>query len=96
MKEKRKNLKKKLKLGDLAILKKAKDFPESGGSLTAVKFYNRLLIECQDKIMLVLKVANGGRAVVVLINGYRKVIDSKFLKMINNKDSEELHEFKKI
>ena len=84
------------KVGDLVTLKKAKDFPDCGGSLVAVKFYNRLLVECQDKPMLIIKTFDNDSSSVVLVSGYRKVINNKFLKIANIIDSEELHEFKKI
>ena len=83
-------------VGDLVILKDSKDFPDCAGSLTAVKFYKRLINECQNKLMLIIKITNCGNSIVVLVSGYRKVIGNKFLTLVNNKNSEEIHEFKKV
>ena len=78
-----------MKPGDLVMLKVSKDFPDCAGSLTAVKFYKRLINECQDKAMLVLDVFESGtahhptRSVTVLVSGYRKVINKNFLRVVS-------------
>lgn len=78
-----------MKVGDLVMLKESKDFPDCAGSLTAVKFYKRLLDECQGKAMLVLDVFESGtahhptRSITVLVSGYRKVINKKFLRVVS-------------
>ena len=78
-----------LKSGDLVMLKESKDFPDCAGSLTAVKFYKRLLDECHGKTMLVLDVFESGTAhrptisTTVLISGYRKVISGRYLRVVS-------------
>ena len=82
--------------GDLVKLKASKDFPDCQGSLTAVKFYKLLIDECGDKFMLIIKqFSSDADTNIVLVNGYKKPISSKFLVKIEE-DSEDINEFKKV
>ena len=67
-----------MKPGDLVILKEG---IRVEGALTAIKFYKRLYEEVGNASMLVLSIDD--RSVLVLVNGYRKVISSNYLRVIN-------------
>ena len=63
--------------GDLVVLKSNIVLP---GALTAINFFKRLKEEVGNSHMIVLKVH--GNSVTVLVNGYKKVINSEFLKVV--------------
>ncbi len=67
-----------MKPGDVVILKEG---IKVEGALTAIKFYKRLYEEVGDSKMLVLSIDK--RSVLVLVNGYRKVISENYLESIN-------------
>ena len=67
-----------MKPGDVVILK---DGIKVEGALTAIKFYKRLYDEVGKSKMLVLSIDK--RSVLVLVNGYRKVIVESYLEKIN-------------
>ncbi len=66
-----------MKPGDIVILKEGRKVP---GALTAIKFYKRLYDEVGNSHMLVLEIDKN--SVLVLVNGYKKVINSSYLKVI--------------
>ena len=58
------------------------------GALTAIRFYKRLKDELGGKMMLVLAVnephlKKKNKTVVVLVNGYKKVLTSGILEVVN-------------
>lgn len=67
-----------MKKGDLVVLKQNVSMP---GALTAVKFFKRLHDEVGGSHMIVLSVH--GNSVIVLVNGYKKVLNSEFLEVAN-------------
>ncbi len=67
-----------MKPGDIVSLK---DGIRVEGALTAVKFYKRLYEEVGNAHMLVLSIEN--RSVLVLVNGYRKIISSNYLEVLS-------------
>ncbi len=74
-----------MKVGDLVMLKHSKDFPDCKGSLTAVKFYKRLINECQGKTMLILGIYKHRESLTttVLVDGYKKSINGNFLRVVS-------------
>ena len=67
-----------MKKGDLVVLKQNMSTP---GALTAVKFFKRLHDEVSGSHMIVLSVH--GNSVMVLVNGYKKVLNTEFLEVVN-------------
>ena len=67
-----------MKPGDIVILK---DGIRVEGALTAIKFYKRLYEEVGRSKMLVLSVEKN--SILVLVNGYKKVIIESYLEKIN-------------
>lgn len=76
-----------MKCGDLVKLKE--DNMIVPGALTAIRFYKRLKDELGGEIMLVLAVLEPhlekkkNKTVVVLVNGYKKVLTSGILEVVN-------------
>ena len=75
-----------MKCGDLVKLKE--DHMVVPGALTAIRFYKRLKDEIGGKVMLVLAVGEThlkkkNKTVVVLVNGYKKVLTSGILEVVN-------------
>ena len=75
-----------MKCGDLVKLKE--DNMVVPGALTAIRFYKRLKDELGGKVMLVLAVGEPRlkkkhKTVVVLVNGYKKVLTSAILEVVN-------------
>ena len=66
-----------MKPGDIVFLKEG---IKVEGALTAIKFYKRLYEEVGDSHMLVLEINK--RSVLVLVNGYRKVISENYLEVL--------------
>ncbi len=67
-----------LKIGSLVRLREEWPVP---GALTAIKFYQRLKDEVSDKNMLVLAVHD--KSVLVLLNGYKKVLSIELIEVVH-------------
>ncbi len=67
-----------MKVGDLVVLKELLNPP---GALTAIKFYKRLFDEIGNRHMIILEIHNP--TAVVLVNGYKKVLNLEFLEAID-------------
>ena len=76
-----------VKTGDLVML--TNDKWAVPGALTALKFYKRLQNELDGEAMLVLSVHEAGtvdrptRNAIVYVNGYKKTLNTKLLKVVN-------------
>jgi len=71
--------KKTINEGDLVCLDLSN--VDAAGSLTAVKFYQRLQNECGDHTGIVID-SRGTHAIVLFNNCIKKVINKKFLQVI--------------
>ena len=72
-----------MKIGDLVVLKDNWAVP---GALTALKFYGRIKEEVGTSSMLVIDIyKKDGRpfSALVLVNGYKKVLNLSLLKVVS-------------
>ena len=77
-----------MKAGDIVILSEKTKVFNAPQAMTAVKYYERLKKEIGEKHMLVLSTSkprsnNESFSVAVLVDGYRKVLNSSFLEVIS-------------
>ena len=74
-----------IKPGDLVMLSDERWVVP--GALTALKFYQRLQNEIGGKTMIVLSTFDSGKNptknALVLVNGYKKTLSCKLLKVVN-------------